>query len=211
MEKAPSKPTEAAPSDAKFVSLSDDQLRDKAGDYEVASGRIWKLAPRDGGLAVTDHLGATYGWRALDPRRFRPVEGPLKATMIFDSNRESGGSPTVRMVADRGHVTNLRRVQLVHPKAAELAACEGTYVNDDLRTTYRFSRRDDQLWLQVNNRRLERLVPTVSDTFVPYVQTVDDGRIIRFRRDTNNAVIGLTIDLGRVDGLKFDRLANGKP
>ena len=211
MEKPSSKPAEAAPSEAKFISLADDQLRDKAGDYEVASVRIWNFAPRDGGLAVTDHLGATYTWRAVDPRRFRPVEGPLKGTLIFDSNPKSGDSPTVRMVADRGHVTHLRRVQLVHPKAAELAAYEGSYINDDLRTTYRFSRRDDQLWLQVNNRRLERLVPTVSDTFIPYIRTVDDGRIIRFRRDTNNAVTGLAIDLGRVNGLKFDRLASGKP
>jgi CubicO group peptidase (beta-lactamase class C family) len=208
MEKPVEKPPEAAPSDAKFVALSDDQLRDKAGDYEINSGRIWKLAPRDGGLAVTDHLGATYGWRAVDPRRFRPVEGPLKATIVFDTNQKGGDTPTVRMVADRGHVSNLRRVQLAHPNAAELGAYEGAYYNDELQTTYRFSRRDEALWMQVNNRRLERLDATVADTFIPHVRTVDDGRIVRFRRDENKAVVGLTIDLGRVDGLKFDRLAN---
>ena len=101
-------------------------------------------------------------------------------------------------------------MELVDPKAADLAAYEGSYFNDELQTTYRFSRRDDQLWLQVNNRRLERLEPTVRDTFVPYVRTVDDGRIIRFRRDSNQAVVGLTIDLGRVHGLKFDRSRNSK-
>jgi hypothetical protein len=60
----------------------------------------------------------------------------------------------------------------------------------------------------VNNHRLEALSPTTADESIPRLRTPDDGRIITFVRDGEKRVTGLTIELWRVKGVPFDRLAD---
>jgi hypothetical protein len=56
----------------------------------------------------------------------------------------------------------------------------------------------------VNSRRWEPLDPTVRDEFV-HVQEPADGRIIRFLRNDNGEVTGLSIDYYRVRGVRFTK------
>lgn len=187
-----------------FVPVPQSELANKVGAYRMKNGRIWKIALGDGHLAVTDHLNATYGLRALSPTRFRPVEGPMKSTFVFERPRPDAPFG-LRLDGDGGGKEVLDPVRLVRPDAARLAEYVGSFTSDELQTTYRFTVENRELHLQVNNHRLERLSPTVRDTFIPHLRNGDDNRIITFLRDERDRVSGLTIDLWRVRGVRFVR------
>ena len=70
--------------------------------------------------------------------------------------------------------------------------------------------RNGALWLQMNNRRHERLEPTLRDTYIASVRRPDDNRIITFVRDEEKRVTALTIDLWRVKGLRFEKQKDRK-
>jgi hypothetical protein len=78
----------------------------------------------------------------------------------------------------------------------------------ELKATYTFSVRDDGLFLQANNHRLEALAPTTADELIPQRRTADDGRIISYVRDGEKWVTGLTIELWRVKGVPFEKVAD---
>jgi hypothetical protein len=59
------------------------------------------------------------------------------------------------------------------------------------------------LHLQVNNRRWERLAPTLRGQFIPHLRNNDDNRIIQFVRDDAAQVTGFTLDLWRARDVPF--------
>jgi CubicO group peptidase (beta-lactamase class C family) len=193
-----------------FIELPERELAGKPGVYRMNNGRIWKVTLRDGGLTVTDHLNGTWRLRALSPTRFRVPDSPIdKSTLVFE--QKSADAPvTLRMEVDDGSTIDFERVTLVEPGPKELADCAGVYYNDEVQATYRFFARDGALFLQVNNRRHERLVPTLRDTFIASVRRPDDNRIITFVRDEEKRVTALTIDLWRVKGLRFQKQKDRK-
>jgi hypothetical protein len=192
-----------------FVDLAERDLADKVGAFRMKATRmIWRVSADQGQLAVTDHLGVTCRWRGLSPTRFRSPACPSRndATLVFER-----GSPErlFGMRLEEGDGSNLvfEPIQLATPDAAQLAGYVGRYHNDELQATYSFSVRDGGLFLQVNNHRHERLSPTVADEFMPHLRTPDDGRIVTFVRDANKRVTGFVIDLWRIKGMRFKKLA----
>jgi hypothetical protein len=109
---------------------------------------------------------------------------------------------------DEGSNVELEPVQLAEPDAKQLGEYAGRYYSEELKATYTFFVRDGGLFLQVNNHRLEPLSPTAADEFIMQLRTPDDGRIITFVRDGGKRVTGLTIELWRVKGVPFDKLAD---
>jgi hypothetical protein len=169
---------------------------------------IWTVSAAKGGLVLADRVGETDRWRALSPTRFRSVEGPHKGTHTLVFERRPNKRFNVRLEGDGGPNVELEPVQLVKPDAKQLGEYVGRYYSEELKATYTFSVRDGRLFLQVNNRRLEALAPTTADVFIMQLRTPDDGRIITFVRDGNKRVTGLTVELWRVKGVPFDKLAD---
>lgn len=192
-----------------FIDLPEGDLTDKIGAYRMKNTKlIWKISSATGRLAVTDHLDATYQWRALSPARFRALDGPSKGTATLVFERESAGqSFTMRLDGDDGSKVDFEPVRAAKPNAKQLSEYAGRYYCAELQTTYSFSVREGDLFLQVNNHRHERLSPTVADEFIPSVRTPDDGRIITFVRDGAQRITGLAIDLWSIKEMTFERLA----
>ena len=94
---------------------------------------------------------------------------------------------------------------LVTPTKKELSGYVGEYFSDQLTVTYRFAVRDGGLLLRVGNRRWERLDATIRDEFTPHVVRPFDGRIFTFLRDETNKVVGVSVALFRVKGVRFKR------
>lgn len=87
------------------------------------------------------------------------------------------------------------------PSAAELAGFTGTYHSDDAETTYRVSVEDGALvvWQRPDDER--RLEPIYDDAFA-----MGGGRVVRFRRDAAGDVVALSLSLGRVYDMRFERV-----
>ncbi len=206
----PDKPSELSTSDPPTVQLSEAELREKVGTYRVKStGQIWRIVIRDGALHVIDHLLDAYRLRPLSAMRFDP-EGPF----FYESTRfvfsRTAVNAAIRLVSqwdepdNRGQL-EFENVELVEPTSDQLTQYAGQYISDELAATYRFIVRDGQLWLRVNSRRWEQLDATVRDEFIPHIREPTDGRIIRFLRNENDEVTGLSIDYYRVTAVRFEK------
>jgi hypothetical protein len=206
----PAKPSELSTSDQPTVPLSEADLREKVGTYRVKStGQIWRIVIRDGALHVIDHLLNAYRLQSLSAMRFDP-EGPVfYESTRFVFSRTAVNAP-IRLVSqwdepdNRGQL-EFENVKLVEPTSDQLTHYEGQYISDELAATYRFIVRDGQLWLRVNSRRWEQLDATVRDEFIPHIREPTDGRIVRFLRNENDEVTGLSIDCYRVTAVRFEK------
>jgi hypothetical protein len=179
-------------------------LTSKVGGYRMDNGRIWKITLRDDSLAVTDHLNGTYPLRAVSPIRFRSTEGPGKGnTFVFE--RKSPDAPFRLRLEWKSGKLELQPVTLVQPTAEQLREYEGLFHSEELHATYAFAVRDGSLFLEVNNRRWERLEPTVRDSFIAVGRTDDDNRLFTFLREKEGKVSGLSVDLWRVRGIRLVR------
>src|SRR5262245_55991928 len=118
------RPTMQPASELPTASVSEAELRDKVGAYRVKNrGVIWTIALARGGLALTNHLGATMMLRPLSATRFDP-EGPWQyATTQYVFSPVDGGPPTLTTEWDepenRGQL-EFDRVELVAPTPEEL-------------------------------------------------------------------------------------------
>ena len=200
----PVKPSELSTSDQPTVQLSEAELREKVGAYRVKStGQIWKFVIRDGALHVVDHLLDAHRLRPLSAMRFDPEGTFFYESTQFVFSRTAADSP-IRLTSqwNRGQL-EFENVELVEPTPDQLTQYAGLYISDELAATYRFIVCDGQLWLRVNSRRWERLDATVRDEFIPHSREPTDGRIIRFLRNGNDKVTGLSIDNYRVTAVPF--------
>jgi hypothetical protein len=102
-------------------------------------------------------------------------------------------------------VIDFQRVNLVDPSPDELNEFVGEYFSEELSATYRLAVKEGRLWLRVGSRHWERLDATVRDEFTPHVRTPHENRIITFRRDKNQHVVGFSISFWRVKNIEFKR------
>ena len=94
------------------------------------------------------------------------------------------------------------RVEPWTPTAAELRAFVGTFHSDDAETTYVITTEGTNLvvWQRPNDTRTFR--PIYRDGFQ------SGGYIIRFRRAPDGSVNALSLSLGRVYDMRFDRVVD---
>lgn len=202
------KPPESAAQKYEYVESAERDLNDKVGAYRMRNTRmVWRVSVLDGKLAVTDHLSATYRWQAIGPQRFRATEGPSKdaSTLVFERGAENLFE--MRLEGDDGSKIDFESIALVEPNAQRLNDYAGRYYCPELAATYSFSVREGRLFLQVHNRRHERLSPTVADEFMPHLRSSDDGRIITFVRDADRKIVGFKIELWSIKDMTFEKLA----
>lgn len=191
--------------------LTREELAALAGDYRIDDRSIWRIIVRDGGLTLIDHLHGEFELAPINRDRFRPVgETRFYDSARFDFHRDnaSGKCDSVTLSSiERGFSEQyeLLPVEIMNPTESELEDYAGEFVSDELGATYRFKVEDDALWLRVGARRWEQLDPTVRDEFTPHNRTAHDQRFLRFRRDDDGGVDGLSTVFWRIRGVRFDK------
>jgi len=118
--------------------------------------------------------------------------------MVFDA--ATGGRPGYTLEAWQYTNQRYEPVESWQPTAAELAALAGTYHSDDAETTYVVGAEDGRLTVWQRPSRTRTFAPIYKDGFR------SGGNIVRFRRDASGGVTGLSLSLGRVYDMRFERV-----
>ena len=135
----------------------------------------------------------------LSAERFLMLGVPVKVELTF---RPAGpGAPArLEFVSEGSPPLILEAVEPFAPTPEQLAEYAGDYYSEELDVTHRLRARDGRLYISVGNDPAEMpAAPLVRDEFG--VQ----GVVVRFRRDAQGRVGGLTLDAGRVRGVAFVR------
>jgi CubicO group peptidase (beta-lactamase class C family) len=180
--------TAPVPEDLPEVALPAEQIAGLAGMYwnarEVQGARF----AADGDRLFLETGGGRQPLKSLGEGRFVRRQGP-GPQYTFDLT-----SPGRRVTAG----TNvLERVEPWTPDRAALDQFVGVYRSEEFDLPYRFAMRDERLQVERLKSAPASLEPLFADTFrAPF-------GIVRFTRDPAGSVVGMTIDSGRVRGLRF--------
>ncbi len=177
-----------------------------AGAYRNAvSGQLVSISVEKGVLtaAIEDK---PYSLTPIAPNRYRVANPPSAWTSetVFEPGR-AGARPSMKVTTtyDDGEVEveTFAPVERWSPSAADVAAFAGTYASQELDTTWRVVAEGGKLVIRHRGISSEPLTPTVRDAF-----TID-GINLTFRRGSGRAASGFTLDVGRVRGVAFVRVA----
>ena len=117
---------------------------------------------------------------------------------VFET--KEGSRPTIHVESWEYTDQRYEPVEPAEPSAGELRAYEGQYYSSDAETTFVVRVEDGQLTIWQR--------PDVTRTLAPiYADGFRDGRYIyRFRRDSAGRVVALSLSLGRVYDMRFERV-----
>ena len=168
-----------------------------AAELSALAGLYWNardaLARRflfeDGRLKAQTGQQQKVALKSIGNRRFVPDDG-APFVIAFDANR-------VTIETGSGTTDIFDRAEPFVPTPVQLDAFVGVYRSDEIESTYRIGVKEGQLRLERLKSAPSVLEPLVTDTFS------GQPGIIRFTRDTTNAVTGFVLEAGRVLGMKF--------
>ena len=193
-------PADAAPPEA--VALAPEALARFAGAYRTATGVVWEIVERDGGLALDRFSGEPTPLVPVSADELRPASGRGQ-TLAFDPAPEAPAPRAGGHVASDPPVA-FSRVTLVAPESVKPDDYVGVYASDELAARMIVVRDGDRLFLRHENPFKDApdsaLHPTLDDTFAV------GGLVVRFERDGRRLVIGFMLDAGRVRNLRFARV-----
>jgi len=195
-------PAGAAPPEA--VGLAPEELARFVGAYQTATGDVWAIAEREGGLVLDRFSGQPSPLVPVSADELRLANGRGQ-TMAFDP---APGAPAPRA---GGHLASdppvaFSRVTLVEPGSVRLDDYTGVYASEELATRMLVVRDGDRLFLRHENPFKQApddaLHATLADTFAV------DGRVVRFERDGRQRVRAFRLDAGRVRDLRFVKVGS---
>jgi CubicO group peptidase (beta-lactamase class C family) len=194
----------ASSDDAKFVQLSEQELKDKTGAYrEPVTGMILKLSVEEGRLKanMSDRI---INFAPTSATEFQSLNGQVKRVLKFEKQGENKPA-IIRMMPEGQPPTTFEAVELVSPAVAQLREYVGDYYSEELGVVYKVALEDGKLFVRHENKYKDlprrALEPTVRDTF-----TVQ-GIHLNFKRDDQKRVNALTVDAGRVRNIRFVKKA----
>ena len=173
------------------------------------NSEAFDLTPYEG--LYREPVTGTFVWLALGEQGVLRSEQtsllPLSSTefQVGSSSRkyvfERDGSQISGFRLDDGQsfARRYERVEAWSPTERDLDDFIGTYRSDDAETTIVVRRESEtlSLWQRPNDSR--SVTPVYSDAFT------GRGTIVRFRRDAQGRVIGLSLSVGRVYDMRFAR------
>lgn len=181
--------------DAQPIELGPEQLERWSGAFRnPETGTIWNITTTDSGLRVEVNNFA-FHINPISDSEFVGVDAPFLRDVRFEST--ATGAVRVHARFWSGDEATYEPVQLVTPSADELAEYAGRYWSDELQTEWELAVSDSALAFADDAEAV--LAPLLQDEF-----TIA-GATVRFVRDENGAVTGLTVDAGRVRNLEMRR------
>ena len=168
-----------------------------AAELSALAGLYWNardaIARRfvfeDGRLKAQTGQQQKVALKSIGNRRFVPDDG-APFVIAFDTGR-------VTIETGNGTTDIFERAAPFAPTPGQLDAFAGVYRSDEIESTYRIVVTDGRLRLERLKSAPAVLEPLVTDTFS------GQPGVIRFTRDTTNAVTGFVLEAGRVLGMKF--------
>lgn len=179
--------------DAEVDSLT---MKNYIGWYQFRLGSIFKINFEQNNLKVQINNGPKYNTYAQSDSKFYVPAFEEYLTFVADSGNES-----IRLEY-KGRTGS--RVYPFLPSEKQLTEFEGKYFNEQLGTIYSFTVIDGNLIMQHKKKSDIILTPTVTDQFT------GDGRIIQFKRNGPNEIIGFDLATARVWNISFEKLISQK-
>jgi hypothetical protein len=185
---------------AQAVTISQSALSRWAGLYRNPITRdLWTLESAAGQLNARGPFGAFQLLPASETRFVsKPGTGPLAIEFSLGANQRPGGA----RVTLRAEDTDL--LEPVDPAMADLDLTQfaGSYLSEELETTYRVRIENDQLLLARRRHPEQRLRVLCRDGF-----ECDGLGSVEFTRDAKGKVDGALISEGRVLRLRFRKVS----
>jgi len=191
------------------MSLSPAELRPLAGIYrDPKTGNVWRVSLAAGKLWV-EFEESLLELRPLSPTEFQTVDYPMDVHLKFEAAR---GDAQRRLIVDTWSQlpAPAEKIAETKPGSGELVTYAGDYWSDELRATYRFTIKDDKLWMKEligadgvvheGTVPFDELRPVVADEF-----DLKAPMVIHFMRNTTNSVIGFTLNGFHERGILFSR------
>jgi hypothetical protein len=180
--------------EVEFIELTESQLQGLTGAYRDRSdGDIVELSVEGDQLKV-QAPGAVFHMSPLSETHFLVVDAPVKIEVRFE--RQGPGRRSLMHVDVEGEGPSIfDPIELFKPASSQLAEYAGAYYSEELEAEWELVVEDDALYLADGPD--EPLAPTVKDEF-----TIDSVTIT-FLRDEAGRVTGMTLDAGRVRGIRF--------
>jgi hypothetical protein len=117
---------------------------------------------------------------------------------VFETRE--GGRPTIHVESWEYTDHRYEPVEPAEPSLAELRAYEGQYYSADAETTFVVRIEDGGLTVWQRPDVTRTLAPIYQDGFRA------GGNIFRFRRNSSGRVVALSLSLGRVYDMRFERV-----
>jgi len=176
---------------ASIIHLPAADLQKFVGYYWDVENRVdRRIAMKDGALVIGRNEAKI---APIDENTFVVQDVPVYVELVFENNAQrltltqGGGEPSVMV-----------RYEPASPTEGELDAYAGTYESDEGLADLRVTREGDALLMHVLHKEQESLRPLMADHFVSRWQTISFNR-------SGNRVTGLTIDMGRILGVRFTK------
>ena len=152
---------EPSPVKPKIVEVPVEELRKLAGSYRrtdgLEKGFLVDVGVQEANLVFTSHFGRATRLAAIHPRQFRDSDAESDVTYHFSTKDGEPSGLTIK--TESGVVQRYKAITVAHPTPNELAAYAGRFYCPELLTTYFISVKNDCLFLRINNRRPEELMP----------------------------------------------------
>src|SRR6266496_2534150 len=191
------------------MSLSPAELRPLAGIYrDPKTGDVWRVSLAAGKLWV-EFEESLLELRPLSPTEFQTVDYPMDVHLKFEPAR---GDAQRRLIVDTWSQLPAvaEKIAETKPGSGELVTYAGDYWSDELRATYRFTIKDDKLWMKEligadgvvheGTVPFDELRPVVADEF-----DLKAPMVIHFMRNAMDSVIGFTLNGFHERGILFSR------
>lgn len=187
-----------------MVSLPEKELRKFVGAYRrtegLEEGFIVKVLLDKGRPVLVDHFGREMPLLPMSSTKFIPRASKTGGTVVFSS--KDGKVRMLTIEKERQSKERYESVDLARPTRDQLNAFVGSFYSPELLTTYRISVENNRLWLQINHRGREELVPTVPGELVPKQRlSTDEGRVFQFSRFEKGKAMQLRARLWRHDAV----------
>ena len=111
----------------------------------------------------------------------------------------SDDAAVLRRISPDGDTTEYTRVPEWNPTAAELQEYAGRYTSEEADVSFTISVKDGRLVRTDRYGQTANLIPSYKDAFA------QGGVVVTFRRDGSGRVVAMSLGLGRVRDLRFDR------
>jgi CubicO group peptidase (beta-lactamase class C family) len=183
--------------EAKYIQMSEQELKDKTGDYlDPINRRFWALNVEEGKLAVSAINGMRFRIGPVSATEFREFEVPVRIDVRFE-NRGEGARPLMHLSIDRQKPRVFEPVKLVAPMPAELAEYAGEYYSDEAKVSYKIGVENGRLEVTARRGQKRVLAPALKDEFTSAGVNFD------FTRDPQNRVNGFLMDTDRSINVRF--------
>jgi CubicO group peptidase (beta-lactamase class C family) len=192
---------EAPPAKPRFIKLPKAELKDKAGLYKnPIDGVIWKIALRNGRLAVTTSSLSRFSLSPVSKTKFLVLNAREEFSVEF---KKKGKNKPMLMRVKRGEEdpSLFESIHFDPPNEEQLEEYTGMYFSEELQVTYRVELKDGKLFLVHENSHKD--YPDSPLEFMLRDNFIISSMRIQFLRNDKNRVESFAVNAGRVKNIRF--------